>query len=581
MRRLLLFALLVVLAPAAPAAGEDAVTRLAESLTQSKHYLEAAREYERILAARPDDVEAKAHLAQLSAWLGDYDRAIVLYREAIAAASHSPGLKSDLADVLRWSHRYDEAARMYRQALDEAPDHHEALKGLAEVQLYTGDSAGADSTLALARTLYPDDVELIRDHARLRVLERDLAGATADLDLAAGLAPNDPDVARQLGELLLHEHQYSRAAAAYERASRLAPAEPQDHVMLAQAYLALDRKVLARQQVDLALQLSPLDPEANDLSAVLTRQASLMPARTTGEWLELAAYVLVLAVILVVSNRVKRILRRHPAYYYFTRYVVPGFVLLNLVTHFIKPWLGRWVDPVVFEASSEAVLILGLGVAFVVVGHAERRRLPELADQVVLAIGAHPDDVELGAAGFLMKLKESGARVYNLTLTRGEKGVNGNGRRDLETGRAAAFMELDGWWVLDFPDGELPDRILAVKAIIEEKIKETGATLVLTHTDVDIHGDHRAVHAATLEAARRVPTVLCYEDVSTVDSFQPNFYVDITNYIEDHLRVVSFHHSQEHRTYMDPEVIKGRAAHRGLQIGASYAQAFKTLYLVR
>jgi LmbE family N-acetylglucosaminyl deacetylase len=108
-----------------------------------------------------------------------------------------------------------------------------------------------------------------------------------------------------------------------------------------------------------------------------------------------------------------------------------------------------------------------------------------------------------------------------------------------------------------------------------------GATLVLTHTDVDVHGDHRAVCAATREAARAVPTVLCYEDVSTSHGFEPNYFVDITAYVDDHLRAVSYHRSQSGRTYMDPEVIRGRAAHRGMQIGTSFAMAFRTLNVVR
>jgi LmbE family N-acetylglucosaminyl deacetylase len=117
--------------------------------------------------------------------------------------------------------------------------------------------------------------------------------------------------------------------------------------------------------------------------------------------------------------------------------------------------------------------------------------------------------------------------------------------------------------------------------VIESKIRELGATMVLTHTDVDVHGDHRAVFAATREAARSVRTVLCYEDVSTTDQFTPNFYVDITHYIDDHLGACALHRTQEHRTYMDPQVIQGRAAHRGLQIGVRFAMAFRTLNMVR
>jgi LmbE family N-acetylglucosaminyl deacetylase len=165
-------------------------------------------------------------------------------------------------------------------------------------------------------------------------------------------------------------------------------------------------------------------------------------------------------------------------------------------------------------------------------------------------------------------------------MTRGEKGGD-PARRPQEAERATSFIGLDGYWVLDFPDTGLGERVPALREAIEAKIREVGATLVLTHTDVDVHGDHRAVHAATREAARAVPTVLCYEDVSTSKEFVPNYFVDITDYIEPHLKAVAFHRSQDHRTYMDPQVVRGRAAHRGMQVGTSFAMAFRTLNLVR
>ena len=226
------------------------------------------------------------------------------------------------------------------------------------------------------------------------------------------------------------------------------------------------------------------------------------------------------------------------------------------------------------------MLFVGLGIAFVTALRQEPT-VREFEGEVVLALGAHPDDIELGCAGLILKLKASGARVYGLTFTRGEKGTDRAGQRELETRKATAFLGLDGHEVLDFPDTGLQEKIPLLKRAIEEKIKEIGATMVLTHTGVDVHGDHRAVAAATREAARSVRTVLSYEDVSTSDQFTPNFYVDITHYIDDHLRACAFHKTQEHRSYMDPHVIQGRAAHRGMQIGVHFAMAFRTLNMVR
>jgi LmbE family N-acetylglucosaminyl deacetylase len=264
----------------------------------------------------------------------------------------------------------------------------------------------------------------------------------------------------------------------------------------------------------------------------------------------------------------------------FALWVVPAFLVLSIAGHFLRPLAWRWVDTRLLEAATEAALLAGLGVAFLAVLRTGPR-VREFEGQVVLAIGAHPDDLELGAAGFLAKLKDSGARVYGLTMTRGEKGTDDPERRAEEARRAAAFLGLDGLTLLDLPDTGLQERIPQMRAVIEGRIQELSATMVLTHTDADVHGDHRAVHAATREAARAVPTVICYEDVSTPREWTPNLYVDIGPYLDDHLRACAFHGSQEHRSYMDPKVIQGRAAHRGMQVGTSFALAFRTLNLVR
>ena len=77
-----------------------------------------------------------------------------------------------------------------------------------------------------------------------------------------------------------------------------------------------------------------------------------------------------------------------------------------------------------------------------------------------------------------------------------------------------------------------------------------------------------------------VPTFLCYESVSTPEDFKPDFYVDITEYLKDMLKAVGLHKTQSEKTYMDPELLKGRAAHRGIQCGVPYASAFKVYRIV-
>src|SRR5262249_37068005 len=246
---------------------------------------------------------------------------------------------------------------------------------------------------------------------------------------------------------------------------------PECHVALARIDLALGKLTLAREHIALALRMSPTDAAAHQLAAELDREAKLAPVRTATDWFELLAYAVLLGLLLVVLRRSKRSLRRQPAAWTFAMVVMPGFLVLGILVHSIRglPW--PWFDARLFGAVSDVALLLGLGVAFL----AALRLTPKVREfegEVVLVLGAHPDDIELGCAGLILKLKASGARVYGLTFTRGEKGTDRPEQRELEAKKSADFLGLDGHWVLDFPDTGLQDKIPLLKGVIESKIKE-------------------------------------------------------------------------------------------------------------
>jgi len=97
--------------------------------------------------------------------------------------------------------------------------------------------------------------------------------------------------------------------------------------------------------------------------------------------------------------------------------------------------------------------------------------------------------------------------------------------------------------------------------------------MVITHSPHETHGDHLAVFEAAKEAARSC-SLLCYESISAPKEFVPNYFVDITAFLPDKLLAISSHKTQRRKFYMDSELVKGRAAHRGLQAGVPYAEAF-------
>jgi LmbE family N-acetylglucosaminyl deacetylase len=72
-------------------------------------------------------------------------------------------------------------------------------------------------------------------------------------------------------------------------------------------------------------------------------------------------------------------------------------------------------------------------------------------------------------------------------------------------------------------------------------------THVYTHSIEDTHQDHRAVHAASLVAARSVPNVYCYQTPSSTVEFRPQRFVDITNFIGAKLQAIDAYGSQAER----------------------------------
>jgi hypothetical protein len=140
----------------------------------------------------------------------------------------------------------------------------------------------------------------------------------------------------------------------------------------------------------------------------------------------------------------------------------------------------------------------------------------------VLAIGAHPDDIEIAAGATLAKMHDTGYQISGLVLTYGGQGGNAERRQD-EARCGADFLGLDTVRVLDFAD----TRLQAVDMVnaIETMIEEVQPDLILTHSSHDIHQDHQAVHEATLRAARNRTSILCYESPSTTHEFTPSFFV--------------------------------------------------------
>lgn len=179
----------------------------------------------------------------------------------------------------------------------------------------------------------------------------------------------------------------------------------------------------------------------------------------------------------------------------------------------------------------------------------------------VLAVGAHPDDVEIGVGGILASHRAAGDSVTILTLSRGGKGGSADDRQ--HESLAAAEMLGARLFLEDLADTEITNTGPTVQ-IIERVVNEVNPTIVYTHSAHDRHQDHRAVHEATLVATRTVRTVACFQSPSSTVDFRPSRFVSIDGYTEQKLRLLECFRSQaDIRGYLDPEFVLATARYWG------------------
>ncbi len=200
----------------------------------------------------------------------------------------------------------------------------------------------------------------------------------------------------------------------------------------------------------------------------------------------------------------------------------------------------------------------------------------------ILAIGAHPDDIEFGCGGTLIKYAQKGHNVSMLILTAGEVGGTPE-MRMCEQEKAAHFMKVKKIFWGRFKDTEVP-RDRSVIMAIEKAIREVKPHMVLFNFLSDIHQDHRALAHAALSATRYIKEVLFYE-VPTTQNFEPDVFVDISRVMDKKLKLLKLHCSQVNRTRVENlsilESAKSCAVFRGYQGRVRHAEGFKALRILK
>jgi len=215
----------------------------------------------------------------------------------------------------------------------------------------------------------------------------------------------------------------------------------------------------------------------------------------------------------------------------------------------------------------------------------------------VLAIGAHPDDVELGCGGTLALLAGRGLKAGILHLTHGEAGTRGTvAERRSEAEEAARILGASTLEFMDCGDGQLrrgreeEDELIA-------HLRRLRPEMVLGPSPTDRHPDHGRAHRLVADCSyyaglarrgegepHRPAAVFSYMQH---DPFEPSFVVDVSSAWKRKLEALAAYGSQLHQPgeareepktkVASPEfrqAVEGRARHYGLLVGAAHGEAF-------
>ena len=198
----------------------------------------------------------------------------------------------------------------------------------------------------------------------------------------------------------------------------------------------------------------------------------------------------------------------------------------------------------------------------------------------ILAIGAHPDDIEFGCGGTLSKYARQGHEVFLLVMTDGAGGGDVAIRRREQAESARILRASKVFWG-EYPDTAMPlDRVLIQR--VEGIIQEVQPEFIFVHYGDDTHQDHRNLSTSTMTATRYTRNVLFYEGPTT-QNFSPSVFVDIASVLEEKVASLQAHGSQVSKTNIEGlsivDIARSSAHFRGIQGRVRNAEGFVPLRL--
>lgn len=214
-------------------------------------------------------------------------------------------------------------------------------------------------------------------------------------------------------------------------------------------------------------------------------------------------------------------------------------------------------------------------------GVAARSFAARYLGRTVVAIGAHPDDTELGAGGTLALLSQAGVRVVSAIVS-----VPSNyDTRMAEAKEAAAILGCELRVLVPGGCKRIEDlKNCELVALIDSLVIDYAPAALITHGPTDFHRDHVQIYHAAVAAQRLAPFDL-YSYQPTMCRpvpvpFQPRAYIDISATIDTKLAAVAAHKSQFYARGITFEFYRDIARVTGRMVGLDYAEGLDVSKMV-
>ncbi len=221
--------------------------------------------------------------------------------------------------------------------------------------------------------------------------------------------------------------------------------------------------------------------------------------------------------------------------------------------------------------------------------------MKSLKNEKLLVVAPHSDDEVLGCGGLISKIKKEGGKVFVLIFNLGfEKNdtKESQDKRKQEIKEAMNALKVDDYHLVhekaddnrDLDVEPLHSLIEVIESTSNVSLEKISPTIVAIPTIFSHHQDHVHVHNACIAALRPISTpvssvVLSYEAPehsrwSSSGVFEPNFFVEIDDVIENKIMAFSKYNSQIRLGGRDADSIRSQAKYRGQEVGKNLCEAF-------